>query len=1184
MGFPDRTKGTCIAGPPSIRAHFIYEERGYAVSSRLSAMKTFSARVAVAATLGGAVMLLYSSLALSADETKKDTSKKSDTQGTELEEVQVTGTRIKRTTDFTTAVPTTVIDVKTMENAGVVNVGDVLALTPSNVSNFTPATTGMSSFNTGAFVPDLRGLNPFFGSRTLTLIDSQRPVSTSTLDSFDLNMIPTALVERIDSVTGGGSASYGSGAVAGAINIILNHQLEGGRFDADTFATTGDNDAKSQHFGFAYGHGFLDNRLHAVIGAEYQKQDPAACMTSHRDWCSANRGPYQTSTIFASGLGSSTSVAVNQIGSGLTTNVNSYGVYAPAIASSSYPFNYTNTTTDYTSSNAAANGTQPFNANSSLYHAAAPGGDGTLVNQYANLMTSVKRRIVTGLFSADITDNIKSTLDITWGKVNALNPLSNFQITTGTMLGFDNPYLQAVTGKDAAQLLADANAAAAASGALAPDSPGYIVAKDWNSQIPDVQFNDTTVKQAQLGFTGNIPGSSWSWDAHALYGKTDNVQGSYHEPTVLQFSMALDATANGCRVDQGLAAGYTSALAGYNGGGAGVFGGVFGAQSGLPLWARVYNSVLNGIDVVSPVTGLTESQALALFASHCQPINPFGNQALSAASTNYATGPLSLALQQKVTSFNLNSSGDIYDGVGAGPFSLAVGYDYHKEKTQNDFASCPGARNTLGNANLTDAQRECLGIATDFAYQFGNDYGGSTTFNEVYAELNFPLLKGLPYANLLGLNVAGRESWYNNTADYGVDIVPGTKNTGSLATWKAAVVFEPIAGIRFRGSQSHDSRAPNPRDLYYSQTFVPGGPFGGFCYSANFAASSPVCFVNLVGNVDLKPETSNTTALGLVFTAAQIDGMPSQLQGFEASADWFHVKLKNAIQGGGLSGLFGCAGGGSCDTVTFNSYYYNPTNPGPGTPRGSSATPVAGWLTGLDAYRLGDVTNIIQDNEPAYNGGFTEENGVDFSISYATDLPDGSKLSVRSLTTLVTKQLVQNTQGGVVTDALNSIGGLGLFLPNFQSAAHLRGNVYVNWNKGNLNVTPNVSWIAPGNLSNTALACSTADFANTASLCNWVANGYYAGPNQTPEQQTASQAGYSLLPMGVKNRVGAYFLFGLNASYNLDHIPGVNSLQLWGQINNVLDRPPPFVNSTTTAAAFYDQLGRSYRVGVRLKF
>ncbi|MEJ0099394.1 MAG: TonB-dependent receptor plug domain-containing protein [Pseudomonadota bacterium] len=249
------------------------------------------ARAMVAAILGTGALIAYLPL-VSAEEAKSD--------DTVLDEVQVTGSRIKHTTDYTTAVPTTVIDVKTMEDAGVVNVGDVLALTPSNISAFTPTTTGGSSFNTGAYVPDLRGLNPFFGSRTLTLIDTQRPVSTSTLDSFDLNMIPSALVQRIDSVTGGGSASYGSGAVAGAINIILNHQLEGGKFDIDHYAAIPENDAKSDHLALAYGHGLFDNRFHFVLGGEYQKSGAASCMESAREWCARSYGPYQTSTVLAS--------------------------------------------------------------------------------------------------------------------------------------------------------------------------------------------------------------------------------------------------------------------------------------------------------------------------------------------------------------------------------------------------------------------------------------------------------------------------------------------------------------------------------------------------------------------------------------------------------------------------------------------------------------------------------------------------------------------------------------------------------------------------------------------------------------------------------------------------------------------------------------------------------------------
>ena len=618
--------------------------------------------------------LLSASLAVAphafAQQTPPAATQQSGDQST-LEEVTVTGSRIKRTTDFTTATPTTVIDTATMENLGVVNVGDVLEMIPSNISNFTPATTANGSFNTGAYIADLRGLNPFFGSRTLTLIDSQRAVSTNTLDSFDLNFIPQVLVQRIDSVTGGASAAYGSGAVSGAINIILDHQLEGGKFQADTYDTHY-NDAKSDHIAFAYGHGLFDNRVHFVIGAEYQKQNPASCQFSGREWCSANLGPYQTSTIAASGYGSA-ATAINSVASGLTTNTSPYGVFAP-IGFSAATFSYG---TEYGALHSGAPtglGELPFVGNNDPYSGTAPGGDGELVNTYTNLVTSVKRGIITGLITAKITDSINMNLDLNWGKVDAFNPLSNFQIQTG-LLGFDNPYLQSVTGQNAATLAANAAAAVPVNlFGIAGDSPGYAFSKDFNSQIPDIQFNNTTLKQVALAFDGKIGDTSWSWDAHGLFGKTANVEGSYHEPSVLEFSMALDAVAGPggaptCRVSSGLAAAKGTLGAGYTPSGSffgpGGFGTFIGLSGGLPVWASVYNQVTapGAYNPVNPVSGLSETSTLALLAAHCQPLNPFGNQPLPAASSSFATGPLSLSLEQTMTSFNLNTSGEIWSGT-----------------------------------------------------------------------------------------------------------------------------------------------------------------------------------------------------------------------------------------------------------------------------------------------------------------------------------------------------------------------------------------------------------------------------------------------------------------------------------------------------------------------------------------
>src|ERR1041384_5879099 len=77
-----------------------------------------------------------------------------------LDEVTVTGSRIKRTTDFDTANPTTVVDSSYLQNLGIVNVGQAIVQLPSNVSNNTPTTTGNANFFTGSTIANLRGLNP----------------------------------------------------------------------------------------------------------------------------------------------------------------------------------------------------------------------------------------------------------------------------------------------------------------------------------------------------------------------------------------------------------------------------------------------------------------------------------------------------------------------------------------------------------------------------------------------------------------------------------------------------------------------------------------------------------------------------------------------------------------------------------------------------------------------------------------------------------------------------------------------------------------------------------------------------------------------------------------------------------------------------------------------------------------
>src|SRR5262249_7539215 len=147
-----------------------------------------------------------------------------------------------------------------------------------------PTTTGNANFFTGSTIANLRGLNPFFGSRTLTLVNTRRFVPTNQGDGVDLNFIPSVLIERVTSVTGGASAAYGSGAIAGVQNILLNTRLEGGRVNMD-YQQSGHSDARDKHAAAAFGHGFAEDRGHFVIGGEWEDMDSVGCQTA-RNFCS----------------------------------------------------------------------------------------------------------------------------------------------------------------------------------------------------------------------------------------------------------------------------------------------------------------------------------------------------------------------------------------------------------------------------------------------------------------------------------------------------------------------------------------------------------------------------------------------------------------------------------------------------------------------------------------------------------------------------------------------------------------------------------------------------------------------------------------------------------------------------------------------------------------------------------
>jgi iron complex outermembrane receptor protein len=186
-----------------------------------------------------------------------------------LDDVVVTATRIVRD-GYNAPTPTTVIGAELLEGNAPATVADALQLLPAfrNVSTTGTANQTVSGSGGQGFA-NLRGLG---ATRTLVLINGQRLVPSTASGTIDLGVLPTGLLSRVDVVTGGASAVFGSDAVAGVVNFVLDERftgfkglMEGGRSDRG--------DYESGKLGLTWGKRLFDDRLQLLASGEYYNND-----------------------------------------------------------------------------------------------------------------------------------------------------------------------------------------------------------------------------------------------------------------------------------------------------------------------------------------------------------------------------------------------------------------------------------------------------------------------------------------------------------------------------------------------------------------------------------------------------------------------------------------------------------------------------------------------------------------------------------------------------------------------------------------------------------------------------------------------------------------------------------------------------------------------------------------------
>ena len=1042
--------------------------------------RSLNVRATVAAILGTALLGGYVSQALAADEN--------------LEEVQVTGSRIKRTTDFDTANPTTVVDSDYLKNQGIVNVGDAIKSLPSNVSNFSPTTTGNSNFFAGSTIANLRGLNPFFGSRTLNLVNGRRHVPTNQGDGVDLNFIPSILIERMDVVTGGASAAYGSGAISGVNNIFLDRKLNGVKVEAD-FGQSMHQDARDRHEAFAFGTGFDNDRGHVTFAAEHQSSDELGCINV-RSWCAKNvaaitnpsAGAYDA-TLGGWAFGGALVTAANpHPGTIMASNVRSPFSYAGVLEGPGFiPFM---TQGPVGQINNAGTALLPFQngVGSNTFYGALSGGEGRPANFYTNLRAPVNKNVLSGTLSFKVTDSINLTADASWGQVRTDNKTGALDDGGffGKGLHADNAYLLQQPAL-AAQVIPYLGFPTAF---IFPTQ----LNKDWALQTNPHSTFDTEVRRFSVGLDGKFGDSSWTWDGYFQYGKSIRNQLVADNRHLNAYDFAADAVFN----DQ---AAYASLPA-----------------TQRPIECRITQQIRNGTATVASM-----GQNLYNIAQGCVPLNVLGTGALDPKAKAYAFGFLNenTTETQKVVAFN--ATGDLFAGFGAGAIKGAAGVEYRVENGEN-IGSQNGAPDYVRN---------------DYLIQYGESFAGKVKVTEGYGEVVLPVLRDAAFAKRLEFDVAARYSRYENEGTLGPGA--GISRTHNLTTWKVSGFWDPVDWLRIRGSQSRDSRAANFRELYYGQIIQAGGWFG-YCTPAGAAAGAirDACTWSLEGNVDVKPEQSDTTTLGFVFTPH--DWIP----GFEFAVDYFHIKIDSAIQQANVTRVQqGCQIShiqAFCDLITPDA----DALPTPGTNGNYSYNPATG--NGIKLLRA-----------TSFNGSLYDYKGFDFTGSYRIDLNSLGSLNFRLLATYMDQQLFAPVPGQSPVNITGQTGTANSFLNDNNPSARFNAQLGATYRKDAFSTTLTAHYVGAGKKNYLGTDPSDGDW-------------YIKAPSNWARVDD--------------NHVPSYTVFGLNADYRFENVMGAKTLDLWGNVSNLFDKEPPLVGggSGGTQPIFFDTLGRYYKIGIRASF
>jgi len=1049
--------------------------RSDALRSRIH--RTLRGRAPFAFALGLAVS--YSGFTPAAEEKKTDSA-------TELEEVAVTGSRITVVTGMDTPTPVATLQAEELQAMAPNSLTAALVQLPQFYNSTTAEGFGnigtVSFFNSpGGGSLNLRGIG---SKRTLTLLDGRRMVPASAYGGPDINLFPTQMVQRIEAVTGGASAAYGTDAVAGVVNFVLDTKFEGLRFNAQT-GFTSRADAKNQQYSMELGHQ-LGDRTHLLFSAGYMTQDDVQGFQG-RDW-------YQGCGLIANQnvpaghtAGESPDIPVNVPTCNLHNTGGTYdGMFT--VAGKKYELMPDGSAIPFVTT-----ATGPLQ----------PGGGGQNVSfTDQQLAPSQNRKNVFAYLDHDITDNFNVYVQ----GIGGWQTLTQVARTGDILAG---PPQQLTIYRNNAYLPSSVADIMDNAGVTSFTMTRYGMTGEGTYQ------NITDTRSATLGFKGTIKAdgffNGWNIDGYAQYGKNDLDASQGGSLRLDRIYLAVDAVSDpvtgAIRCNITATSGYVPGCVPFN-----VFG-RNGASAAAVDWVKGYDP---GESVtVNPFIG---------FDNNGDPLygDPYSYTSDEAKHRLVKT-------TQKV--FELNASGKLFDGFGAGPVTAAIGAHWRKEAIDqkvkasaegntaadptfhpvwcsdgNTAASCldPRVGRPAGNIGIRGVGANSWQNIVDTQFSNVPFIAGSFTVKELYAETLAPVIANAPW--MQEFNFSGAIRW----ADYG--------GSGSIWSWKGGLNATFTDEWRLRGTYSRDTRAANISERF-DRT-------GGFTLPlTDYVTPTPTGWTNGVslattvngGNPTVDPETADTITVGLIYR-------PEWLDGFNASLDWLHVDLKGAIETLPAQDVLNLCSAG--DTDQCARITRDPT-----------------------------TNAILFIPQTFQNLNKVTQESLDLEMSYTRPVQifgGDERVGVRLFSTFLLENSVTSTNG-TKTDYVGNVSG---GTPNSQQLFKRKANLSLNYDNGPFGWNVQVRYIGKGRLS-------------------------YAY-----NQFNAAFMGGAVKYDVPDNTVASVTYFDTRLSYDI-RLGESGTMQIFGNVNNLLDREPPVVyglNTNFQVAGAYDNLGRTFVLGVNLKF